>query len=422
MDSSDTHINNILSDKALLATAIERLALQNEKAARVIGLYYVEGLKMTVVARKMGVSLRQAYRIKSKALRLVEAWVEQQQRGYRGELPTMRDGEIVGVDEQSKVLATRLSTDEMPWIFSVEGLGGIGKTTLAEVVVRRPEVTSHFDTVLWVSAKHQDMLPGVGVVETKPALDADTLVTELLAQFGDQDASEKPLSEQRLHLKRLLKSQRCLAVVDNLETVVDYQTILPILHELIRPSKVLITTRYSLRPYGNIYCHQVRELDFQSASRLIRDELRFRDQTESITDDQLQRIYQVVGGHPLALQLVAGHLSVLPLEHVLSSLSDVQETDVEALYTFIYWQTWQLLTPESQQLLLVMPVAQNGEFDQIEDLAVLSPEATQQAILQLTNLSLLQVSGSLDKRYYSIHRLTERFLLNEAIQWRRKGH
>ncbi len=44
-------------------------------------------------------------------------------------------------------------------------------------------------------------------------------------------------------------------------------------------------------------------------------------------------------------------------------------------------------------------------------------EDLSQSLRQLAALSLVQISGDLEDRRYIIHRLTETFLLNEAIKW-----
>jgi hypothetical protein len=132
----------------------------------------------------------------------------------------------------------------------------------------------------------------------------------------------------------------------------------------------------------------------------------------------LQRIYQVVGGHPLALKLVVGQLASLPLSQVLSRLQQAQGKSIEELYTFIYWQVWHLLELTAQQVLLVMPLVEEGTMEQLLALSQLEPDDLNRALEQLITLSLVQVGGELDDRRYSLHRLTETFLLNEALKWR----
>jgi hypothetical protein len=135
------------------------------------------------------------------------------------------------------------------------------------------------------------------------------------------------------------------------------------------------------------------------------------------SDADLKRIYETVGGHPLALKLVVGQLASLPLSTVINRLQQAQGKSIEELYTFIYWDVWQLLEPAAQQALLVMPLVEEGALEQLLVLSRLDSDQLNRALEQLINLSLVQVGGDLDNRRYSIHRLTETFLLNEALRW-----
>jgi hypothetical protein len=77
-----------------------------------------------------------------------------------------------------------------------------------------------------------------------------------------------------------------------------------------------------------------------------------------------------------------------------------------------------MLDSVSQQTLLMMPLAQNGTLDQLMSLTQLEEGELNPALQQLARLSLVQVGGDVRERRYMIHRLTETFLLNEAIKWK----
>jgi hypothetical protein len=87
------------------------------------------------------------------------------------------------------------------------------------------------------------------------------------------------------------------------------------------------------------------------------------------------------------------------------------------LYTHIYWQAWHALDPASRQLFLIMPLAQDGTLSQLTTLSELEIAELNQALAQLTTLSLIEARGDIEQRRYRIHRLTETFLLNEVVKW-----
>jgi hypothetical protein len=135
------------------------------------------------------------------------------------------------------------------------------------------------------------------------------------------------------------------------------------------------------------------------------------------SETQLESIYQVVGGNPLALKLVAGQTRLLPLSQILDNLKQARGKKVEALYTYIYWQAWHALDLLSQQVLLLMPLAQDGDLAQLAAVSQLDLDQLNEALENLVSLSLVEVRGDLGEVYYRIHRLTESFLLTEVTKW-----
>jgi hypothetical protein len=254
----------------------------------------------------------------------------------------------------------------------------------------------------------------------QPALSVETFVDTLLTQLDPSLILARAHEEKLAILTRWLKTQPYLVVVDNLETAVDYQSLLPLLQRLANPSKFLITSRYSLRTQGaGIHCQTLRGLSQADAAALLKYEAETREipPLAQASPAQLESIYQVVGGNPLALKLVVGQLSVLPLAQVLDTLRQADSKTVEDLYTYIYWQAWELLSPAGRQTLVAMPLAQEGSFEEVMEESELDAAQAGQALRELTGLSLVEVGGDLERPHYRIHRLTETFLLNEVIKW-----
>lgn len=85
------------------------------------------------------------------------------------------------------------------------GMSGIGKTALAVKLVQ--EIQQYFDVVIWQS------------LETAPAL--NELLINLLLFLLDQPANQLPvtLNEQLNELMKVLRSQRCLIILDDFQTL-----------------------------------------------------------------------------------------------------------------------------------------------------------------------------------------------------------
>ncbi|GIK37960.1 MAG: hypothetical protein BroJett011_17930 [Chloroflexota bacterium] len=335
-------------------------------------------------------------------------------------LAALPDQRLFGVSQAQQQLHLLLKQTGAPWLISIDGIGGIGKTSLAAAVTREIMPTGRFEDIVWVSAKQEEFLPQIGLEFTShPALDPNTLTNSLLEQLDPNLSLARPAEEKKLLLTHLLKERPYLIVVDNLETVADYQTLLPFLRQLANPTKFLLTSRHSLHAYLEVFCLTLKELTQVDALDLLQYEAEIRGVTAlaNASETHLSDIYNVTGGNPLALKLVVGQLSVLPLSQVLESLKQAQGKPIDDLYTYIYWQAWQGLDKPSQEVLLVMPLAQGGTFDQLVAVSELEKDELNHALKQLVKLSLVEVGGDLDQRRYRIHRLTETFLLHEVTKW-----
>jgi len=363
-------------------------------------------------------------------------------------LAERRETPLFGIASAQSELVQVLQAPTAPWLVALAGIGGIGKTTLATAVVQdlhaataTPPSTSPSSTIpsptippstslspfvkiLWVSAKQEELVPsangGADVASAmRPALDFATLIDEVLRQLDPQANLLAAAAAKVAAVQQRLRAEPHLLVVDNLETVADYATLLPALRSLTRPSKILLTTRHLPDQHEDLFCYALPELSAADAFALLRHEGALRGLTllRAATDAQLQPIYEVVGGNPLALKLVVGQLRFLPLAQVLHNLQAAQGKKIEALYTYIYWQAWQLLDERSRQLWLAMPIHPNVTFGHLLAVSGLDAEELAEGLEQLAALSLVELAGDLTERRYRLHRLTETFLLNEVLKW-----
>jgi transcriptional regulator with XRE-family HTH domain len=327
---------------------------------------------------------------------------------------------LFGVEQPRGQLRPILEQPGSPWLIALDGIGGIGKTSLAGVLAHDLMATGRFHDLAWVSAKQEEFLPGDGVQPlSQPALTVESLVDGLLEQLHPQPVLTASFPEKLAILTDLLAKQPYLIVIDNLETVSDYQALLPRLRQLANPAKFLLTSRHSLRGYSDVYCFSLKELNQADTLTLLKHEAEVRgiEVLAQASPDQLERIYHVVGGNPLALKLVIGQICVLSLPEVLENLREAQGKKIDDLYTYIYWQAWQALDEAGRAVLLVMPLAHGGDLNQLLELSELEQAPLEQALERLATLSLVEVGGDLDRRRYYIHRLTETFLLREVIKW-----
>lgn len=333
---------------------------------------------------------------------------------------------LFGKHTRLNQLETVLLTQDAPWLIVIAGIGGIGKTTLADALVRRLIQRCAFEDIGWVTAR-QTIFNAGGSLTTisQPTLTAQGLVEALTAQLVGTSFTGQQTGEEALTaLVQRLKESPHLIVIDNLETVLDVTSLLPTLRRLVNPSKILLTTRHSLINEADLYHTVVPELSATDALALLRQEARVRNLPHVLaaSDADLAPILATVGGNPLALRLVTGQLRIHSLPVVLDALLAARGTQAEALYSFIYRQSWELLDANARAALVAMPLVseQGGRFDLLVATCDLPETDLRAALEHLVLFNLVDVRGDLQEQRYTIHSLTRAFLHEQVIRWQKK--
>lgn len=326
--------------------------------------------------------------------------------------------QLIGVEETKNILIQTLLAEDEHFIVAIDGLGGIGKTSLADRIVRDLIKTTRFDEIAWITAKHTHLstLGRLQIESGRPTLTFPMILDKLVSQFDlSGDESDSQLQQQRL-VKRSLREHSCLIVLDNLETVADYHMLLPELRKWQNPSKFLLTSRLRLLDVSGVYSISLNELNAESAYALIRMEAERTGFTAlaHAEDKDLQPIYDTVGGNPLALKLITGQLRFHSLTHVLERFTQSAPVSKEAdIFDYIYREIWESLQSSSKTTLLALTQAGEAGFNlqHLSEVADLSESVVSRSLEKLILLSLVDLTGSLFDKRYRLHRLTEVFLL-----------
>ncbi len=414
----------------LLLDLLEALAGADAEAAALLRRRYIDDETGFAVANSLGISESAFYRHRREALlALAEIAIDREDEArsahitrLESRLETPSYHQLFGLTNLQARLSALLDRKSDIKLICLSGIGGIGKTSLADTLAREVIAKGCFDEVAWVSARQQQFAPWGEIQETGgPALTPAELLIALDRQLSGLASPPRPLAEILSALKTRLAEQSHLIILDNLETAADYKELLPILRELSQLAWILLTSRVRVHEQPDIHVTNLTELSLAEAESLIRDEA-FRRGIDDLAEapaGTMAQIYDIAGGNPLALKLIVGQVQLRSLSTVLANLSEARGRRVEALYEYIYRQAWDLLDHIAQRVLLTMPlVASPGAtFDHLAGTTKLAYNDLERALDLLIRLSLVDVGGPFEERRYQIHRLTESFLHKQVAKW-----
>lgn len=241
---------------------------------------------------------------------------------------------LIGREADVREIMVRLgSTEERNWIVAIEGIGGLGKTALAQEVAWR-HIEEHdylpaetrYDAIIWVTARTDRSSVSQPAREHPREHPRDRLFTTLNDVFrAVAEVFEIPTLLQvppaeRLKLcwAALQRLEHVLLVVDNLEEDEDDQ-ISAFLRDLPGSTRALVTTRF----HENLpYPVRLKPLDVAPMRELLRAECEAHRMT--LGEGQLDELARGVQGMPLAARLIVGQCAQEGVESALAHVGDLQ--------------------------------------------------------------------------------------------------
>jgi hypothetical protein len=327
---------------------------------------------------------------------------------------------LFGVAELLADVRARLENTKPPWILSLEGMGGVGKTALSDLLARNLAQRVHFQEIAWISVRQRlfRLSSGVETSSTPPSLSLLELIDRLIDQFELRHLKRQSDAEKLLGVKAFLKAQPCLIIVDNLESLADYRVLVAQLRDLTNPSKFVITTRYSVRGESGVYIMRLPGLSYADTLHFIRYEATQQGLHElaAADDGVLASIYDLTRGNPLATKLVVGQVHTFALTTVLERLSGIADHPDTELLDFLYADAWSLLDQKQRQVLkaMLLTPAGGGQIEHIAASASLDMGETVGSLQRLAILSLVNITGGLSERRYALHHLMRTFVARQS--------
>jgi hypothetical protein len=328
---------------------------------------------------------------------------------------------LIGRAAELNQLMAALREPERKPLIAIVGLGGMGKTTLAQEAMEHCWREDLFAHIVWASAKTERFV-GEGTRQTGVSdYSFEQLLADIARQCDRRDLAQLPPDQQRAAVKQLLLTRRVLIVMDNLETMPGGDSFVDEVCQILGRSKLLVTSRHHLR-HERAFTLDLSGLYQAEGLAFLREDSAERGihLIAQAGVEDLVAIYQVTGGAPLAMKLVIGQASRWPLPQVLDNLKAAKFAGSDYdFYRFIFKQSWDMLAKETQQVLVSMSVfdlANGSSETALRQVSRAEPEVVQQALDQLILLSLVEVIGDLAARRYTLHPLTHYFILSDIVQ------
>src|SRR4051794_17199095 len=301
--------------RQVLEEAISQLEGRPGKEAHLLRDHYLSGRSIKALAFDYAVDVSNLHRWRRRQVQEVAEVIAERNRQAEAASRARRflvRQPIFGFTLLVGDLVDRLCDPAAPAIIVLEGMGGLGKTTLAQLVAAEVAAGTSFADVLWTSAKQVEFDVWVGKqrIVRSATLQPDEILRQLARQLGIQ--ATRDAAELRREVIARCKQRPYLLVMDNLETITDMTALGPLIEVLAVPSRILITTRDhapdALPPTLPRHYVALGELDALTSVQILRGAAEHLGASElgAASNSDLGAICQVTGGNPLALWLVAG--------------------------------------------------------------------------------------------------------------------
>lgn len=337
-------------------------------------------------------------------------------------LPQKPYSELIGRQEIVDNVISYLRDNTLP-IVAIDGMGGIGKTSVAYEVANQCIEENLFEVVVWISdnPKRVGDPPDGGLTYEK-------ILAAIGNGLGNSAIATLAVEQQESRVKNLLRLHKVLVVLDNLETAkISQPELVDTLTDLLgKHSKALMMSRQ--RFLSNVYHVHLQGLTEEKSIAFIGQEAKERGirRIESADSTQLLKIASQTGGSPLALKLVTGQLGHHDIDVIMERLRRVQLLSKEKsdeyaqLYKYIFLPSWSILSLDGQKLLLSIvhfAPGRGGTFDAIQATSGLATDILASRIDELWELAFLEIGGgSLERTRYYLHALTQYFVLSDIVK------
>ena len=282
-----------------------------------------------------------------------------------------------------------LVLDDRHAIITLQGAGGVGKTSSTLQVIEELYRTERYEVVVWFSARDIDLLSS-GPRTVRRAVFSRADVADQYAAFvlPPEVLKDKKFDRVEFFEQQLGKCDggTCLFVFDNFETVQNPVDMYNWIETFVRPpNKVLITTR--LRDFKGDYPLEVRGMTDLEARTLVDRTATHLGVRALLADENIDELVSQSGGHPYVIKIILGEVvfrkTFRSPRHVVAASDEI--------LTALFERTFTALSPCGQRAFLTL-ASWNSAVPRIALEAVLIQSTKERAEVEDGIQSLLQYS------------------------------
>jgi predicted ATPase/DNA-binding SARP family transcriptional activator/Tfp pilus assembly protein PilF len=331
--------------------------------------------------------------------------------------PAAMTGEMVGRDAERNQLHAWLA-DPLTRLITVVGPGGAGKTRLARAMLESlrhdDELARRFgDAPLWIELSDLESAEGI----------APRIAAALGYTLASMRSPGVQIVERLRSTQRLIVFDNCEHLVNTREPGATLASLIATINEACTGIVCIATSRLALKtegertlalaglPYETSGALPAQILGSEAA-RLFCGCARAADPgfDPAAHAREVAMICRLTGGLPLALELAAAWVRLLPCAEIVREL----EADLEILQPragdrgvrAAFERSWSLATPHERQVLAQLAVFA-GSFSREAARAVAN--ATLPALASLADASLLQIDRGAQASRFNLHPLLREF-------------
>ena len=244
---------------------------------------------------------------------------------------------------------TDLLLDDRHPVITLQGSGGIGKTSLALEVLDRIAHGGHFSVIYWASARDIDLLSEGHRVVRADVLNASDIARDFTALMRPDQRIKDPEQFLTDCLSGAVNDGPFIFVVDNFETIRGQSELHARLSNAVRlPNKVLVTTR--TRDFKADYPVEVKGMSFEEYRTLVEEVCTRLPIRQLIDSSYLNKLYEQSGGHPYIVKISLGEVARSGRRADLKRVVANRDGLLEALFERSYSD----LTPGAQRAFLTL--------------------------------------------------------------------